>query len=99
MNFFQWISKSIESECEKIWTRITPNTDTFHAVFSIWLNISTSMPLGYVLGHLLFKFFINIFHFIETATLYNYADDTIYSSDKNANTVTSRLRHYFAISE
>ena len=23
----------IQSECKKIWTRITPNTDTFHAVF------------------------------------------------------------------
>ena len=29
----------IQSECEKIWTRITPNTDTFYAVTipNIWL--------------------------------------------------------------
>ena len=27
-----WISLRIQSECGKMWTRITPNTDTFYAV-------------------------------------------------------------------
>ena len=29
-----WVSLDIQSECGKIWTRIIPNTDTFHAVVS-----------------------------------------------------------------
>ena len=38
------------------------------------------------------------FFFIETTTLYNYANDkTMYSSHKNANIVISRLRNDFAI--
>ena len=67
--------------------------------FSRWQKISTNMPLGSILGPLLFKIFVNdLFHFIEIATLRNYADDnTMYSSDKNANIVISRLRHDFAI--
>ena len=39
-----------------------------------------------------------IFLFIETTTLCNYADDnTMYSLDKNSNIVISGLRHDFAI--
>ena len=51
------------------------------------------------LASLLFNIFINdLFLFIETTTLGNYADDnTMYFSDKNANIVMSRLRHAFAI--
>ena len=33
-------SLRIQSECEKIWTRITPNTDTFYAV-KIYLDKET----------------------------------------------------------
>ena len=49
------------------------------------------------------SFFFNIFIndlslFIETTTLFNYANEnTMYSSDKNSNIVISRLRHDFAI--
>ena len=48
---------------------------------------------------LFFNIFINnLFHFIETTTLCNYANDkTMYSLDKNFNTVISRLRHDVAI--
>ena len=31
------VSLSIMSECRKMWTRITPNTDTFHAVYKVVL--------------------------------------------------------------
>ena len=40
----------------------------------------------------------HLFLFIETTTLWNYADDnTMYYSNKNANIVVSRLRHDFAV--
>ena len=43
-------------------------------------------------------FLLMIFLFIETTTLYNYADDsTMHSSHNNTNIVISRLRHDFAI--
>ena len=46
-----------------------------------------------------FNIFINdLFLFIETTTLCNYADgNAMYSSDKNSNIVISRLRHDFTI--
>ena len=60
-------------------------------------NISVSQ--GSILGPFFFNIFINdLFLFIETTTLYNYADDnTMYSSDKNGNIVISKFRHDFAI--
>ena len=62
-------------------------------------KISTGVPQGSILDSLFFNVFINdLFLFIETTTLCNYAgDNTMYSSDKNCNIVTSRLRHDFAI--
>ena len=67
--------------------------------FSIWQRVSTDAPQGSILGFLFFNIFINnLFYFIETTTLSNYADDsTMYSSDKNPNIVITRLRHDFAI--
>ena len=35
------VSLRMQSECEKIRTRITPNTDTFHAVYFFW-GVSSS---------------------------------------------------------
>ena len=34
------VSLSIQSECGKMWTRITPNTDGFHAVIHYERNIT-----------------------------------------------------------
>ena len=34
-----FVSPCIQSECGKIWTRITPNTDTFYAVNARMENI------------------------------------------------------------
>ena len=58
-------------------------------------KISTGVSQGLVF----FSDFINdLVLFIETITLYKYADDNImYSSDKNANIVIDWLRHDFAI--
>ena len=52
-----------------------------------------------VLVPILLNIFINdLFHFIENTILCKYADNnTIYSSNKNANIVISRLRHDFAM--
>ena len=57
------------------------------------------MPQGSILCPQLFKIFINdLFLYIETTTLCNYADNnTMCSSDKNANIVISRFRHVFTI--
>ena len=67
--------------------------------FSKWQKISTDMPQDSILDSLFFNMFINdLFLFIETDTLCNYADDnTMYYSYKNSNIVISRLRHDFAI--
>ena len=55
--------------------------------FSKWQKISIGVPQGSIL-----------FHFIETTTPYNYANDnTMYSLDKNFNIVISRLRRDFAV--
>ena len=67
--------------------------------FSKWQRISTGVPQGSILGPLFFNIFINdLFLFIETTTLCNYADDnTVYSSDKNSNIVICKHRHCFQI--
>ena len=55
--------------------------------FSKWRKISTGVSQGSILGLLIFNISINnLFLFIETTTLWNYAvGNTIYSSDKNSN--------------
>ena len=41
------VSLRIQSECSKIWTRETPNTDAFHAV-NVPLNLCQSSMYSYM---------------------------------------------------
>ena len=67
--------------------------------FSKFKKISTGVPQEFILVPLFFNIFINdLFLFIETTTLCNYADaSTIYCSGKNGYIVICRLRHDFVI--
>ena len=38
------VSLHIQSECGKIWTRITPNTNTFYAVYTIFYDTDIFHP-------------------------------------------------------
>ena len=46
------VSLRIYSECGKMWIRITPNTDTFHAVFNCLIAIRNFMLSNFVLFHI-----------------------------------------------
>ena len=67
--------------------------------FSKWQRILTGVPQGSIFGPLFFNILINdLFLFLETTTLCNYADDnTMYFWDKNSNIVISSFRHDFEI--
>ena len=60
------VSLSIPSECGKIWARITPNTNTFHAVvvWKEWHNLRAG-PSGYYLLILLVDGYIGFIDFGE----------------------------------
>ena len=43
MSIFGVILVRIQSKCGKIWTRITPNTDTFHAVYLLPVKLDAQL--------------------------------------------------------
>ena len=67
--------------------------------FSKWQTILKGEPQGPILDPLIFIIFINqLSLFVESTTLYNFADDNaMYSLDKNANIVIYRIRYDFTI--
>jgi hypothetical protein len=59
------------------------------------MSISKGVPQGYNLGTIIFNIFINdIFFFIKTASVYNYADDnTLSYFDTNIDSLQSILEN------
>ena len=67
--------------------------------FSEWTKISAGALQGFVLGPLLFHFFIKyIFLFLQKFKPANYVDDsTMYASHKCVSKIADSLRHEFTI--
>ena len=67
--------------------------------FSNWREITTGVPQGSILGPLLFNIFINdIFLFVESSNVCNYADDnTLFTFGKTFDEVTRKLQNDFLI--
>ena len=67
--------------------------------FSNWREITTSVPQGSILGLPLFIIFLNdIFLFVESSNICNYADDnTIFGSGKTFDEGTRQLQNDFLI--
>ena len=63
--------------------------------YSVWHEIKRDIPLGSILGPLLFSIFVNdIFMFIEKTEVCNFADnDTIYDCDEDLSNVLENLKH------
>ena len=62
------VSLRIQSECEKIRTRITPNTDTFHAVPVDVLSTSLPLQQGNLYDLQYQNFFIKVLNFSQLLT-------------------------------
>ena len=67
--------------------------------FSNWRKITTGVPQDSILGPLLFNIFINdIFLFVESSSICNYADDkTLFAFGKTFDKVTKKLQNDFLI--
>ena len=69
--------------------------------FSAWEDIYSGVPQGSILGPLLFNIFINdIFSFLTTCEMCNYADDnTLYTYSRDFHQVQEYLKKDFEILE
>ena len=67
--------------------------------FSNWHEITRGVSQGFLLGTLLFNIFINdIFLFVESSNVCNYADDnTLFAFGKTFDEVTRKLQNDFLI--